>query len=83
MIVNCYDKARLEKLFPGCKFKAIEKDYEKNHVYFCGYWHKYFKVIDIKNNVPVWNTLYIVQWENGEISSHATKADRKYDYEIR
>ena len=82
MIINRYDKARLEKQFPGCTFKAIEKGFEKNHVYFCGYWHESFKVIDIEYNVPIWKTLYTVQWENGNVSKHSTAPDRKFDFEI-
>lgn len=82
MIVNRYDMARLEKCYPGASFKPIEKDFEKGKLYFSGYWHESFKVIDIEYNVPVWQKLYIVQWEKGNVSSHSTSPDRKLDFEI-
>lgn len=82
MIINPYDKAKLEKQFPNASFKAIENDYETGKTYFSGYWHEYFTVIDIKRNMPVWETVYVIKWENGKVSSHATKSDHKHDFQI-
>ena len=82
MIINPYDKSKLEKVFPGAVFKPIEKDYEKGKTYFCGYWHEYFTVIDILYNVPIWETVYVCKWEDGHVNQHSTRPSKKWDFEI-
>ena len=82
MIINPYDKAKLEKKFPNATFKPITGDYEKGKTYFCWYWHEYFEVIDVLHDVPIWGTEYVCKWEDGHINKHATAPDRKWDFEI-
>ena len=44
MIINPFDKAKLEKKYPGAKYAEITADYEAGKTYFCGYWHEVFTV---------------------------------------
>ncbi len=83
MIINPFDKAKLEKKYPGCEFKPIEgSSWEEGHTYFCGYWHEAFKVLSVQHDVPIWNEVYTVEWESGNITTHSTRPEAKFDFEI-
>lgn len=82
MIINPFDKAKLEKKYPGAKYAEIAADYEAGKTYFCGYWHEAFTVREILENAPVFGKQYVCVWESGETTVHATRPDRKRDFEI-
>lgn len=83
-IINRYDAERIGRTFPGAQLRSLEKgeDYKPGHIYMCGYWHKFFKVLDVQHGAPVWGTVYTVRWEDGSEARHSTRPDRKFDYEI-
>lgn len=84
MIVNPYDRARLERKFPGAAIRElyINEDFEPGKLYFCGYWHQFFRVLDVKHDAPIWGTVYTVEWEDGTTNTHSTAPDFKFDFEI-
>ena len=43
---------------------------------------QFFKVLEIRRGVPVWGTVYTVQWDDGSVNTHSTAPDRKWDCEI-
>lgn len=51
--------------------------YEVGKIYWCGYWHQYYKVLSVEDRNVV------VRWNNGRITSHCTPIDGRYDYELR
>ena len=84
MIINPYDRERLLRKFPRAEFRPIDKTkgFEVGKTYFCGYWHEAFEVLEIERNVPIWDTVYFVKWEDGHTNAHSTEPDYRRDFEI-
>jgi hypothetical protein len=57
--------------------------YKKGKTYWCGYWQKYYTVLDV-----IYKTIgkrehlnqVTIQWEDGRIATHKTNLDTKHDY---
>ena len=84
MIINPHDRSRMQTVFPGASFRelSLSEDFETGKIYFCGYWHQFFKVLSVDRGVPIWGTVYTVEWEYGETSTHSTRPDFKRGFEI-
>ena len=54
---------------------------ELNKTYYCGYWKKTYKVLDIRQH-EIWGEVYQVQWEDGRIGTHFTRLDPNNDFEV-
>lgn len=51
--------------------------YRVGVTYWCGYWQKWFKVLDVDGRSIT------VKWSDGKIATHMTSLDRLRDYELR
>ena len=51
--------------------------YQLGKTYLIAYWQKTCKVIELRDNVPVWGWLVTVQWEDGHTSTHCTPLDKR------
>lgn len=62
----------------GLKLQDIPKKinkfggHEKDNTYYCGYWRKTYKVLEIRE-VSVYGWEVVCQWEDGKINSHSTR----------
>lgn len=84
MILNRYDAVKLRRDYPGASFRPLDpgETWQAGKLYFCGYWHKAFRVVEIQEEVPVWGTVYRVLWSDGTENAHSTRPDPRYDFEI-
>lgn len=64
--------------------------YLKDEIYWCGYWHKYYKVLDA-HYTPVMGlnhkVIFVlkevtVKWADGKISAHCTQLNPLRDYRL-
>lgn len=73
------------ELRTGLKLKKLKKNakHEKGKTYYNGYWQKTYKVLDYTENTGDWRGWAVVcKWDDGEINSHCTSLDMRYDYEV-
>ena len=77
---------RLDQLVKERKFVPYRlnknADYEVGKTYWCGYWQKWYKVLEVKDNPRSYNGIKI-EWEDGKIAEHGTSLDTRRDYELR
>lgn len=64
----------------GLTLKATTK-YELGKTYYCGYWGKTFKVLEIKQS-DIWGEVYKCLWSDGFVTTHSTAIEPDYDYEV-
>lgn len=79
----------LNKAIESFGFKPIElsKDalYEAGKTYWCNYWSKWYKVIDV-----IYDRTYkypslrsvTIEWQDGKVASHCTSLDTQRDWEL-
>ena len=72
-------KERVERR-TGLKLKEATK-YELGKTYYCGYWGKTFKVLEIKPS-EIWGEVYKCLWSDGFVTTHSTAIEPDYDYEV-
>lgn len=65
-----------ELLFVPYKLKGNSK-HEVGKTYWCSYWHRYYKVLDINGYMVK------IQWDEGTTAEHCTSLDKLRDYELR
>ena len=69
-------------MFQNLKLKRLKTNkHEKGKTYFCGYWNKTYKCIDIIQDKG-FGEAYVVVWDDGRTVTHATKLDIKHDFEV-
>ena len=60
--------------------KADDK-YQVGQWYWCGYWHKAYKVLDVEYSGC--HLEYVtVLWEDGTKGTHCTSLDPRFDYRL-
>jgi len=67
------------KSLPKCPLYIVGK------IYWCGYWQKYYTVLDVDyEKCGKYKHLrsVAVRWEDGEIGKHCTSLDSIRDYEL-
>lgn len=63
------------KIHPGTR-------YEEGKYYWCGYWHQWYKVLNVKYiNGRLMHVT--VKWQDERITEHRTPLDPLHDYELR
>ena len=83
----CY---RLKKLMAEGKIKSAEPvktsdKYVVGQNYWCGYWNKTYKVIDVcYENIQghLFLSSVTVEWEDGTVGTHCTRLNPRGDYKI-
>ena len=64
----------------GLKLRKATKN-EIGKTYWNGYWAKTYTVLDIFQT-DIWGECYKILWNDGNITTHFTKFDPNYDYEV-
>jgi hypothetical protein len=64
----------------GLKLAKATKN-EVGKTYYCSYWQKSYKVLEIKEH-SIWGEVYKCLWSDGTINTHGTKLDPKNDFEV-
>lgn len=84
MIIYDYELDNLVKTSNFVPYKVKRKSrYEVGKYYWCGYWKKYYKVLDVEYSTSGYLLNVTVQWQDGRTSTHKTPLDPRYDYELR
>lgn len=76
-----YYNYSLDKYVSELKFVPYKlhkgSSYMVGKTYWCGYWHKYYKVLEVNGrNVKI-------QWSDGKICEHCTSLDTLRDYILK
>lgn len=64
----------------GLKLKEATKN-EIGKTYWCGYWATTYTVLDITDNA-IFGESYKVKWADGHTTTHSTRFDPGYDFEV-
>ena len=79
----------LKKAIEKFGFKPIELEknaiYEVNTTYWCNYWDKWYKDIDVKYEcfkTHLYLKSVTIKWQDGKIATHCTNLDRSKDWKL-